>query len=102
MFKAMALAAGVVLLGASGTLAQPIGIGTSPQGTLTYTLAATYAKVAQQLLGQQVRVCLVNIGSFCGPRKINTRTYLLRRVDNLYARQPKMLPDTAGPCAGTP
>ena len=53
-------------------------------------------------LGQQVRVCLVNIGSFCGPRKINTRTYLLRRVDNLYARQPKMLPDTAGPCAGTP
>jgi TRAP transporter TAXI family solute receptor len=56
MLKATGLAAGLAFFGAAGALAQPVGIGTSPQGTLTYTLAATYAKVAQQALGQQVRV----------------------------------------------
>ncbi|MDO9441065.1 MAG: TAXI family TRAP transporter solute-binding subunit [Beijerinckiaceae bacterium] len=55
MFKALAIAAGLAVL-TSAASAQPIGIGTSPQGTLTYTLAATYAKVAQQSLGLQVRV----------------------------------------------
>jgi TRAP transporter TAXI family solute receptor len=56
MLKSLALAAGLAILAAAGASAQPIGIGTSPQGTLTYTLAATYAKVAQQALGQQMRV----------------------------------------------
>jgi TRAP transporter TAXI family solute receptor len=56
MFKALAIAAGLAVLMSQAATAQPIGIGTSPQGTLTYTLAATYAKVAQQELKLQVRV----------------------------------------------
>lgn len=57
MFKALGLAAAFAFAcAATGASAQPIGIGTSPQGTLTYTLAATYAKVAQQALGVQARV----------------------------------------------
>jgi TRAP transporter TAXI family solute receptor len=56
MFKALAVAAGLAVLVGAGACAQPIGIGTSPQGTLTYTLAATYAKVAQAALGKQIRV----------------------------------------------
>lgn len=51
--------------------AQPLGIGTSPQGTLTYTLGATYAKaldtariqaLVQPSSGTGVMVPLVNTG----------------------------------------
>jgi|GEM_PF-3715295 len=47
-------------------------------------------------LGQPVRVCLVNIGSFCGFQEVNTRTYLLH---NPYTRRHQLLPDTANLCA---
>ena len=47
-------------------------------------------------LGQPVRVCLVNIGSFCGFQEVNTRTYLLH---NPYTRRRQLLPDTANLCA---
>lgn len=47
-------------------------------------------------VGQPVRVCLIDIGRFCGFREINTRTYLLH---NPYTRRRQMLPDTAQICA---
>lgn len=47
-------------------------------------------------LGQPVRVCLVNIGSFCGFLEVNTKTYLLH---NPYTRRRQLLPDTANLCA---
>ena len=47
-------------------------------------------------LGQPVRVCLVNIGSFCGFQEVNTRTYLFQ---NPYTRKRQLLPDTANLCA---
>jgi uncharacterized protein len=52
---AAALAAAAMLL-AGGANAQPLGIGTSPQGTLTYTLGATYAKALDAALKIQARV----------------------------------------------
>jgi hypothetical protein len=54
----------------------------------------TYSLYALKL-GQPVRICLVNIGTFCGLHKINTRTYLLH---NPYTRRKQMLPDTASLC----
>ena len=36
--------------------AQPLGIGTSPQGTMTYTLGATYAKALDEAAKIQARV----------------------------------------------
>lgn len=47
-------------------------------------------------LGQPVRVCLVNIGSFCGFWEVNTRTYLFH---NPLTRRRQLLPDTANLCA---
>jgi uncharacterized protein len=47
--------AGILLL-AGPALAQPVGIGTSPQGTLTYTLGATYAKALDDAAKIQARV----------------------------------------------
>ncbi|HWP34939.1 MAG TPA: TAXI family TRAP transporter solute-binding subunit [Thermodesulfobacteriota bacterium] len=44
------------LLAAAPVAAQPIGIGTSPQGTLTYSLGATFAKVLTETAGLQARV----------------------------------------------
>jgi len=41
---------------AGAAVAQPIGIGTSPQGTLTYSLGAAYAKALQEAAGIQARV----------------------------------------------
>ena len=49
----MALAA---MLFAGPALAQPLGIGTSPQGTLTYTLGATFAKALDDAAKLQARV----------------------------------------------
>src|SRR3954447_5880796 len=40
----------------SAVSAQPVGIGTSPQGTLTYTLGSAYAKALQTSAGIQARV----------------------------------------------
>jgi hypothetical protein len=48
--------AGVGLLATSGANAQPIGISTSPQGTLTYAVGAAIAKVLTENGGLQVRV----------------------------------------------
>jgi TRAP transporter TAXI family solute receptor len=45
-----------LLLMAAPVSAQPIGIGTSPQGTLTYTLGATYAKALDDAAKIQARV----------------------------------------------
>ena len=51
---AVALAAGVA---ASHASAQPaLGIGTSPQGTLTYQIGAAYGQAANEALGRQARV----------------------------------------------
>lgn len=47
---------GAALLAAAPVLAQPIGIGTSPQGTLTYQLGATYAKALSDAAQIQARV----------------------------------------------
>lgn len=44
------------MLFAGPALAQPLGIGTSPQGTLTYTLGATFAKALDDAAKQQARV----------------------------------------------
>jgi len=44
------------LLGAPVAQAQPIGISTSPQGTLTYAVGAAIAKVLNEAGGLQVRV----------------------------------------------
>jgi uncharacterized protein len=51
----MTALAGLLLL-AAPAVAQPIGIGTSPQGTLTYTLGATYAKALDDAAKIQARV----------------------------------------------
>jgi TRAP transporter TAXI family solute receptor len=65
-----ALAAGATLI-ASSALAQPIGLGTSPQGTLTYGLGAALSKVlgeaniqsrVQPQSGTSTMVPLVNSG----------------------------------------
>jgi len=50
-----AVLAGALLM-AGPALAQPLGIGTSPQGTLTYTLGATYAKALDEAAKMQARV----------------------------------------------
>ncbi len=50
-------------------------------------------------LGQPVKVCLVNIATYCGSRQVNTRTYLLHQLHDAYRRRPQMLPDTVDPCA---
>jgi TRAP transporter TAXI family solute receptor len=52
-FAAIVLGACVL---AVPTRAQPVGIGTSPQGTLTYTLGSAYAKALQTTTGIQARV----------------------------------------------
>ncbi|HTI88219.1 MAG TPA: TAXI family TRAP transporter solute-binding subunit [Alphaproteobacteria bacterium] len=52
-FAAIVLGACVL---ADPTRAQPDGIGTSPQGTLTYTLGSAYAKALQTTAGIQARV----------------------------------------------
>jgi TRAP transporter TAXI family solute receptor len=49
------LVAGIFLFAAAAS-AQPVGIGTSPQGTLTYTLGSAYAKAVQTTEGIQARV----------------------------------------------
>ena len=49
--------------------------------------------------GQPVKVCLVNIATYCGSRQVNTRTYLLHQLHDAYRRRPQMLPDTVEPCA---
>lgn len=46
----------LVVLGAARSEALPIGIGTSPQGTLTYTLGSAYAKVLADAAKIQARV----------------------------------------------
>lgn len=48
-------AAALLAVSASAT-AQPLGIGTSPQGTLTYTLGATFAKALDDAAKMQARV----------------------------------------------
>jgi TRAP transporter TAXI family solute receptor len=48
--------AAVFALVAGAAAAQPLGIGTSPQGTLNYTLGATYAKALDDALEIQARV----------------------------------------------
>jgi uncharacterized protein len=54
---AASLAAVLVLFIFAGVApAQPLGIGTSPQGTLTYRLGATYAKALDDALKLQARV----------------------------------------------
>lgn len=59
-FRTAFAAVAAVLLGAAvpGTAAraQPVGIGTSPQGTLTYTLGSAYAKALQTTGKIQARV----------------------------------------------
>ncbi|MGE0565927.1 MAG: TAXI family TRAP transporter solute-binding subunit, partial [Pseudolabrys sp.] len=47
--------AGSVMLAASAQ-AQPVGISTSPQGTLTYAVGAAVAKVLTEKGGLQVRI----------------------------------------------
>ena len=49
--------------------------------------------------GHAVRVCLVNVGTYCGFREINTRTFLLHHLYNRFRRLPERLPDTANLCA---
>jgi TRAP transporter TAXI family solute receptor len=68
----MLAAIAALLLAGAPAAAQPLGIGTSPQGTLTYTLGATYAKAlddagkiqarVQPSSGTGVMVPLVNSG----------------------------------------
>jgi hypothetical protein len=53
-FVRLALAA--LAFAAAPAAAQPLGIGTSPQGTLTYTLGATYAKALDDAGKIQARV----------------------------------------------
>jgi uncharacterized protein len=51
------LATAAAVLGLAGqALAQPIGLGTSPQGTFTYQLGATVAKEVTEVLKLQARV----------------------------------------------
>ncbi len=52
--KTIGVVAAVCLAGPA--LAQPLGIGTSPQGTLTYTLGATFAKALDDAAKIQARV----------------------------------------------
>jgi len=49
-------AAGAVIIMASAVQAQPVGISTSPQGTLTYAVGAAIAKVLNEAGGIQIRV----------------------------------------------
>ena len=51
-----AVTAALLLAGAHAASAQPVGIGTSPQGTLTYTLGSAYAKAVQTTASIQARV----------------------------------------------
>ncbi len=72
MQRIMMFAIAALCLAAASATAQPLGIGTSPQGTLTYTLGATYAKAlddagkiqarVQPSSGTGVMVPLVNSG----------------------------------------
>jgi uncharacterized protein len=72
MRRTIMLAIAALMLAAAQAAAQPLGIGTSPQGTLTYTLGATYAKAlddagkiqarVQPSSGTGVMVPLVNSG----------------------------------------
>lgn len=57
MRNLVAALATVAFLGITATAtAQPVGIGTSPQGTLTYTLGSSYAKALQGHSSIQARV----------------------------------------------
>jgi len=51
-----AFLAAALTLACGAAAAQPLGIGTSPQGTLNYTLGATYAKALDDALHLQARV----------------------------------------------
>ena len=51
-----AIGAGAALGLATAASAQPIGIGTSPQGTLTYTMGSVYANALRDTAGIQARV----------------------------------------------
>lgn len=72
MQRIVMFAMAALCLAAASAGAQPLGIGTSPQGTLTYTLGATYAKAlddagkiqarVQPSSGTGVMVPLVNSG----------------------------------------
>jgi len=53
LFGAAVIAAGLI---ASAASAQPVGIGTSPQGTLTYALGAAFARALSESAGIQARV----------------------------------------------
>ncbi|MGE5539059.1 MAG: TAXI family TRAP transporter solute-binding subunit [Gemmatimonas sp.] len=55
-FAAIVLSATAIATAARPAAAQPVGIGTSPQGTLTYTLGSAYAKALQTTAGIQARV----------------------------------------------
>ncbi|HEX6980858.1 MAG TPA: TAXI family TRAP transporter solute-binding subunit [Alphaproteobacteria bacterium] len=55
-FGLLVLLAGMGLTMSFHAWAQPVGIGTSPQGTLTYTLGATYAKALEEATGIKARV----------------------------------------------
>jgi TRAP transporter TAXI family solute receptor len=47
----------LAMLGAGNVAAQqPLGIGTSPQGTLTYQIGATFGQAVNEALGRQARV----------------------------------------------
>lgn len=56
MRKLVFAAALALPLATTAVEAQPIGLGTSPQGTLTYTLGATVAKALSDTAGLQSRV----------------------------------------------
>ena len=56
MRRIIAMVVAALALGAAPVVAQPLGIGTSPQGTLTYTLGATYAKALDDAAKIQARV----------------------------------------------
>jgi TRAP transporter TAXI family solute receptor len=53
-FLAAFVAVSVAMI--TGAAAQPLGIGTNPQGTMVYTLGATLAKALQETAGMQSRV----------------------------------------------
>lgn len=54
--RLFALCAAALLAVSASATAQPLGIGTSPQGTLTYTLGATFAKALDDAAKMQARV----------------------------------------------
>jgi TRAP transporter TAXI family solute receptor len=56
MHRIVMLALAALAFAAAPAAAQPLGIGTSPQGTMTYTLGATYAKALDDAGKIQARV----------------------------------------------